>query len=68
MIENNLNYDKENDINIQKNNLLSYYSSFEVEKDLAKFYNSIKRIERTKDKTQIKFSTNTILNFFYNYN
>ena len=68
MIENNLFYHKDNGINIQKNNLLSHYSYFEVKKDLENFFNSIKLIECTKDKTQIKFSTNPILNFFYNCN
>ena len=68
IIENNLNYFKDNNINIQKNNLLSNFSSFEVEKDLAVFYDLLKQIKFPKNKIQIKFSTNRILNFFYNYN
>jgi len=67
-IENNLDAYQDNDINFQKNNLLSYYSSFEIEKDLADFYNLITLIKFPKDKRQIKFSTNPILNFFYNNN
>ena len=66
MIENDLNAFKKEDVNIQKNNLLSFYSSFEVEKDLANFYNLLKLIKFPKDKTKIKFSSNLILNFFYN--
>ncbi len=65
-IENNLNFFNDDNINNQKNKLLSYYSSFEVEKDLANFYNLLKQIKFPKDNTKIKFSTNPILNFFYN--
>ena len=68
MIENDLNSFKKDDIKIQRNNLLSFYSSFEVEKDLANFYDLLKLIKFPKDKIKVKFSSNLILNFFYRFN
>ena len=68
LIENDLNSFKKDDVKLQKNKLLAFYSSFEVEKDLTNFYNSLKLIKFSKNKTKIKFSSNLILNFFYNYN